>query len=59
VNTLIRVAPRCREYRCKKGHVERERGVAKAAAHTSQSESRSPIEKERPLFAQSKDESTD
>jgi len=59
VKTMIRVAPDCQEYRRKKGHVERERRVRKAAAHTSQSESRSPIGKERLLSAQSKDESSD
>jgi hypothetical protein len=59
VKTMIRVAPHCRQYRRKKRHVERERRVRKAAAHTSQSESLSPIGKERLLFAQSKGESTD
>jgi hypothetical protein len=59
VKTMIRVAPRCRQYSLKKGHVERERRVLKAAARTSQSESRSPIGKERLLSAQSKGESTD
>jgi len=59
VKTMIRVAPRCRQYRRKKGHVERARRVRKAAAHTSQSESRSPIGKERLLSAQLKGESSD
>jgi hypothetical protein len=59
VNSLIRVAPYCREHRRKKGHVERERLVRKAAAHRSQSESRSPIGKERLLSAQLKGESSD
>jgi hypothetical protein len=59
VKTMIRVAVPCSVYRRNKGHVERERLVRKAAAHTSQSESRSPIGKERLLSAQSKGESTD
>ena len=59
VKTLIRVAPCCREYRRKKGHVERERRVRKATADTSQGESRSPTGKERLLSAQSKRESSD
>lgn len=56
VNTLIRVAPRCREYRRKKGHVERERRVRKAAAHTSQGESRVASRQERLVSAKIKRE---
>jgi hypothetical protein len=59
VNTLIRVAPRYCEYRRKKGPVERERRVRKAAAHRSQSETRSLIGKDRLLSAQLKGESSD
>ncbi len=59
VKTMIRVAPRCRQYRRKKGNVERERRVRKGAAHRSQSESRTPTGKERLLSAQSNGESSD
>jgi hypothetical protein len=58
VKTMIRVAPRCRQYRRKKGHVERERRVRKAAAHTGQSESRSPGREERPVSAMTKREAS-
>ena len=54
VKTMIRVLPRCREYRRKKGNVECERPARLATAHTTQGESRSPSRKERLLSEETK-----